>query len=53
MLRIDERGDPTVFLSISHHMQRQRGLAGGFRTVDLHNTTLRQTSDAQCHIQCQ
>ena len=53
MFRIDERGDATVFLGIGHHMQRQCGLAGGFRTINLHDTALRQAADTQCHIQCQ
>ena len=32
-------------------MQRNRGLTGGFRSVDLNDSAARQTADAECEIQ--
>ena len=41
------------FLGLGQHVQRQRGLTGGFRAVDLHHAATGQTADAQRQIQRQ
>ena len=42
---------PPCFHGLGHDMQRQGGLAGGFRTVDLHNPAARHTAHSQGHVQ--
>ena len=42
-----------LFLGFRRHMERQRGLAGGFRPIDLHDPPTGQTAHAQRHIQRQ
>ena len=41
------------FLCLGQHVQRQRGLTGGLRPVDLHNTAPGQAADTQRQIQRQ
>ncbi len=53
MFRIDKRGQPAVFLGFGHTMQRQRGLTGTFRSVDLDDAAFGQTANAQRDIQAQ
>ena len=40
-------------LGLGQYMQSQRGLTGGLRPVDLHDTATGQTADTQCQIQRQ
>ncbi len=51
MLRVDKRGGAAHLLRLGHAMQRNRGLTGGFRPVNLYNTAARQAADAQREIQ--
>ena len=40
-----------ALLRLRDDMQRKRRLTGGFRSVDLHNTSLRNTAKSQCNVQ--
>ena len=51
MLSINKGADAAVALRRRHSVERQRGLTGTFRPVDLNDTSLRQTADAQRDIQ--
>ena len=51
MLCVDERGEPASGLDTRDGVQRHRGLAGGFRAIDLNDSTTRQTADTQGHVQ--
>ena len=42
-----------LFLRLRQNVQRQRGLAGGFRPVDLDDAPLGHAADAQRHVQRQ
>ena len=53
MLGIDKGNLAAALLCRGQHMQRQRRLAGGFRSVNLYDSAARQTADAQCGIQRQ
>ena len=50
MLGVDEGGDPAVPLRLRHDVQRQRGLTGRLRTVDLHDPPPRHTADAEREV---
>ena len=47
MLRVDERGGTPLLLSLGDHVQRNGGLAGGFRPVDLHDPAAGDAADAK------
>ena len=51
MLSVDECGDPAIALGIRHGMQGDGGLAGGFRSVDLHDAAARESADTERGIQ--
>jgi hypothetical protein len=53
VLGIDERADAADLLHLGRHLQRERGLAGRFRAVDLDHATARQAADAQRDVQAQ
>jgi len=42
---------PPFFLALGHRVQRQRGLAGGFRAVNFHHPAARQAADAERDVQ--
>ena len=51
MFGVDERRHSPGLLRVGHNVQRQRGLTGRFRSVDLDDAPLGQTADAKRHIQ--
>ena len=51
VLGIDERRRAAAALHFGDHLQRQRGLARGFRAVDLDHAAARQAADAERDIQ--
>ncbi len=53
MLGVHEGHLAALLLGLGQHVQRQRGLAGGLRPVDLHHAAAGQSADAQCQIQRQ
>ena len=53
MLCVDKSGDSAVFLYFCDHMQGNRCLTTGFRSVDLDDTSLRDSAQSQCNIQAQ
>src|SRR5207253_7419035 len=53
MLGVDERGDAAQMLRLGDHVERERGLAGGLRAVDLGDPSSRQAADAERHVERQ
>ena len=53
MLGVDEGADAALALRLGHRMERQRGLAGALRTVDLDDAAARQAADAERDVQAQ
>jgi len=53
VLGVDEGAGAALLLGLGHHLQGERGLAGGFRAVDLHHPPLGQAAHAQGHVQAQ
>src|SRR3989338_470176 len=53
VFRVDERRRTTQLLHFGDNLQRQRGLAGGFRAVDFNHTTARQAAHAERDVQAQ
>ena len=53
MLGVDEGGGAAQLLDFRDHLQRERGLAGGFRTVDLDDAAARQAADAKRDVEAQ
>jgi hypothetical protein len=53
MLGVHEGGGATLFLDLGYDMQRQGGLARGFRTVNLNHPATRQPANAQGDVQAQ
>jgi hypothetical protein len=53
MLRINKSGDTAKLLHLCYNMKCYRGLTTSLRTVDLHNSSLRNTSYSKCKIQPQ
>ena len=53
MLRINKSGDAASLLYLCHRMQCNRRLTTGFRSVDLYDTSLRQTTDSKRQIKTQ
>ena len=53
MFGVDEGADAAVLLRFGDGVQRQRGLAGGFRPVDLDHTAARQAADAQGDVEAE
>src|SRR5689334_17374659 len=51
MFGIDEGTDAALLLRLGEAVQRERGLAGGFRPVDFHNATARQSTDAERDVE--
>jgi len=50
MLGIDEGADAAALLGLGNGLQRQRGLAGGLRPVDLDDPALGQPANAKRDI---
>jgi hypothetical protein len=48
---IDEGADAALLLALGHGVQRQRGLAGGFRPVNFHHPAARQATDAERDVE--
>src|SRR6516162_3368990 len=53
MLRVDERASPTPALSLGNYVQRERGLAGALRSVDLDDAAAGHSADAECDIEAE
>ena len=51
VLGVDEGGDAAELLRLGDDLQRQRGLAGGFRAVDLDDAAARQAADAERDVE--
>ena len=51
MFGIDEGADAALLLRLGHGVQRERGLAGGFRPVDFDHPAARQAADAERDIE--
>jgi len=51
VLRVHERDLATGLLGVGHGVQGQRGLTGGLRSVDLHDTAARQATDAKGDVE--
>src|SRR4051794_1736414 len=51
VLGVDEGGDAAGALGVGHGVQRDGGLAGGLRAVDLHDAAPWQPTDAEGHVQ--
>ena len=53
MLSVDKSGDPTALLYFRYHMESDRRLTTGLRSVYLDDSSLRNTAQSQCNIQAQ
>ena len=53
VLGVDEGADAALLLRFRQAMQRERGLAGGFRPVDLDHPAARQAADAERNIEAE
>ena len=53
VLRVHKGGDAAGLLRLRHHVQRHRGLTGGFRPVDLHDPAPGNAAHAQRRVQRQ
>ena len=53
MLGVDEGAGAAALLRLGDDMQRQRGLAGAFRAVDLDDPAARQAADAEREVEAQ
>jgi hypothetical protein len=53
VLRVDEGGGAARLLCVGDDLERERGLARGFRTVDLDHAAARKAADAERHVQAQ
>ena len=53
MLRIDKSGDAVPLLRLCDHMQCNRSLTTGFRTIDFDDTSAGNTAEPQRNIQSQ
>ena len=51
VLGVDEGADAALLLRFGHAMQRQRGLAGRFGSVNLDHPALRQAADAERDVE--
>jgi hypothetical protein len=51
VLGIDKSRRTAEFLGLGNDLQRQRGLAGRFGTIDLDHAPARQATDAECDIE--
>ena len=51
VLGVDKRSRAAQLLRLCNAVQRNRGLTGGFRSVDLNDSAARQTADAEREIQ--
>ena len=53
MFGVDIGGDAALLLGLGHHVQRQGGLARGFRAVDFDHAAARQAADAERDVEAQ
>ena len=53
VLGVDEGADAALLLRLGQAVQRQRGLAGGFRPVDLDHPAARQAADAERDVEAE
>ena len=51
VLGVDEGADAALLLGLGDDVQRQRGLAGGFRPVDFDHPAARQAADAERDVE--
>ena len=50
-VNIDERRGAAALLRFGDHVERERGLARAFRTVDFDHAAARQAADAECDVE--
>ena len=50
---VDESTDAAVFLALGNGFKTERGFTGRFRAEDFHDTTARQTTDAECQVKAE
>ena len=53
MLGIDEGAGAAALLRLGDRVQRERGLAGAFRAVDLDDAAAWQPADAECQVEAE
>src|SRR5574340_952989 len=53
MLRIHEGGGAALLLNFRDHLQGERGLARGFRTINLYHPAARQAADAERDVEAE
>ena len=53
VLRVDKSSDTAAFLYFRYHMESDRRLTTGLRPVDLYNTSLRDSAEAESDIKAQ
>ena len=53
VLGVDEGADAAVLLGLGDDVQGERGLAGGFRPVDLDDAAARQAADAERDVEAE
>src|SRR6516164_4411510 len=53
MLRIDEGAGPTAALTLGNHVQREGGLPGALRSVDLNDAAAWQSADTERDIEAE
>ena len=53
VLGVDEAADAAGLLRLRHDLQGERGLAGGFRSVDLDDAPARQPADAERDVEAE
>src|SRR5271169_447174 len=53
MLRVDERAGPTAALALGNYVQREGGLAGALRSVDLDDAAAWQSADTERDIEAE
>ena len=51
VLGVDEGGDAALALGVGHGVQRDGGLTGGFRAVDLDDAAAGQAANSEGHVQ--
>ena len=51
MLGVNESGRAARLLRLGDHLQRERGLAGRFRSENLHHAAARESADAESRIE--
>ena len=53
MFGVDEGADAALLLGFRHGVERERGLAGRFRSVDLDDAAARKAADAEGDVEAE